>query len=135
MPNKAKKRTGTLQATELALRSGETTETIRYYARSGLIQCSHNPENGYMCFTESNVPRLIFIRKVQALGLTIGDIKSILVNVDQGVVPTYPIKSLIKQRLASVRARATVLQELEEHINEAVAIWESSDCQTGAMED
>lgn len=134
MSNKSE-RNGTLQVTELAQETGETPETIRHYARSGLIHCSRNPENGYMCFAQSNISRLTFIRKVQALGLTIGDIKSILVNVDQDLIPDQAIKPLINQRLSSVRARVAVLEELEERINEAVAIWESIDRRAETIED
>ena len=134
MSNKSK-HSGTLSVKELAQETGETPETIRYYAQIGLIHYSRDAENGYMCFAQSNIPRLSFIRKLQALGLTIGDIKSILVNVNQDLESNQAIEPLINQRLSSVRAHAAVLEKLEERISEAVAIWESIDCRTGAVED
>ena len=59
---------------QLAKLSGTTTKTIRYYERIGLIQPAERGGNSYRYYTESQVQQLRFIRRTQALGLTLAEI-------------------------------------------------------------
>ncbi len=115
---------GSLHVAELARKAGVTPATVRYYARVGMLSPDREPENGYRCFAAEDVHRVVFIRQAQALGLTIGDIKTILETVDQGEVPCGQVKSLVEQRLASITDRVTQLKATQMRMRQAIGLWE-----------
>ncbi|MEX0915800.1 MAG: MerR family DNA-binding protein [Wenzhouxiangellaceae bacterium] len=116
---------GALHVADVAERAGVTPATVRYYARIQLISPKRDPENNYRCFSLPDVRRLEFIRQAQALGLTIGDIKSILDAVDEGETPCDQVKSLVKRRLDSVRRQITELHATEARMTEVVNTWQT----------
>ena len=118
---------GALHVAELAVRAGVTPATIRHYARIGLLNPDREPENGYRCFSAADLRRVEFIRQAQALGLTIGDIKTILETADQGDVPCEQVKSLVAQRLMSARERIADLLVTESRIIDALSTWKDMD--------
>lgn len=122
-------RPGMLHVAELARIVGVTPATIRYYARCELIQPSREPVNGYRCFSARDVDRVAFIRRAKKLGLTIGDIKSILDASDNGEVPRDQVIALTEHRLLSIRDRIAALQATEKRIGEALAIWDRTAAQ------
>ena len=63
---------------ELAKLSGTTTKTIRYYERIGLIQPAKRGDNSYRYYRDSQVQQLRFIRRTQALGLTLAEIGELM---------------------------------------------------------
>ena len=118
---------GALHVAELASRAGVTPATIRHYARIGLLNPDREPENGYRCFSAADLHRVEFIRQAQTLGLTIGDIKTILETADQGDVPCEQVKLLVEQRLTSARERITNLLATESRVIDALSTWEAMD--------
>lgn len=130
MRNPSTKLLGSLHVADLAREADVTPATVRYYARIGLIHPDREPDNGYRCFSGTDLRRVLFIRQAKALGLTIGDIKAILETADQGNVPCYQVKSLVEQRLVSIRERIAELQATEEQIVRATSTWEQMNDQT-----
>jgi DNA-binding transcriptional MerR regulator len=118
---------GSLHVAELARRVEVTPATIRYYARIGLLDPGREPENGYRCFSSADLHRVVFIRQAQALGLTIGDIKSVFEALDNGEIPCHQVRSLVEQRLVSIRDQIADLQATEAHIIRALESWEHMD--------
>ena len=114
---------GSLHVAELAEQTGVTPATIRYYARTGLLNPGREPENGYRCFSGADRHRVLFVRQAQALGLTIGDIKSVLETVDHGDVPCHQVQSLVEQRLQSIQEKITELRAKEGRIQQALLAW------------
>jgi len=112
-----------MHVAELARLADVTPATIRYYARIGLLDPGREPENDYRCFSTPDLKRVGFIRQAQALGLTIGDIKSILEAVENGDIPCHQVRSLVKQRLDSIRDRISELQATEARITRALKVW------------
>ncbi|NIO39364.1 MAG: MerR family DNA-binding protein [Burkholderiales bacterium] len=113
----------TLHVKDLASQADVTPATVRYYCRIGLLRPGRDPDNGYRCFAATDLRRVVFIRKAQALGLTIGDIKVILDTVDHGEAPCHQVKSLVRDRLVSIRARIADLRVFEARISNALASW------------
>lgn len=115
---------GSLHVADLAHEAGVTPATVRYYARTGLIHADREPDNGYRCFSGSEVRRILFIRQAQALGLTIGDIKTILEAVDDGDVPCSQVIDLVERRLTSIKEKIVELVETAARIDYALSAWE-----------
>ncbi len=63
---------------ELARQAGTTTKTIRYYERIGLLLPSEHGDNRYRYYDEAQVLQLRFIRRAQALGLTLAEIGQLM---------------------------------------------------------
>ncbi len=114
---------GMWHVAELASRADVTPATVRYYSRIGLLRPSRNPENGYRCFVATDLRRVVFIRRAQVLGLTIGDIKAILETVDRGEMPCHQVKLLVRQRLEVIRAQIADLRATEVRISGALVSW------------
>lgn len=132
MFSQSTKTLGSLHVAELARKAAVTPATVRYYARTGLIHPGREPENGYRCFSGYDLRRVVFIRQAQALGLTIADIKTILDAVDHGEVPCHQVKSLVEQRLVSIRERIAELQATETRIGRAISTWNMANYQAPA---
>ncbi|MFN8373075.1 MAG: heavy metal-responsive transcriptional regulator [Anaerolineae bacterium] len=63
---------------ELAKLGGVNPETIRYYERSGLLPEAPRSEAGYRLFDPNTVRRIRFIKRAQAVGFSLNEIKRLL---------------------------------------------------------
>jgi MerR family transcriptional regulator, copper efflux regulator len=72
---------------DLARRSGVTAKTIRYYEPIGLVEPPARTPAGYRDYEPAALERLEFIRAAQAVGLTLGEIRSIIALRDGGQTP------------------------------------------------
>jgi DNA-binding transcriptional MerR regulator len=68
----------TLGIGQLAKRGGVGIDTVRYYERNGLLAPRDRLTSGYRRYGELEVARLRFIRRAQALGFTLKEIKDLL---------------------------------------------------------
>jgi DNA-binding transcriptional MerR regulator len=78
----------TSQIGEVSIRSGLPVKTIRYYTDIGLLnpQVRRSP-SGYRLYESDVLNRLTFIRRTQALGLSLSEIRDILEIHDHGNLP------------------------------------------------
>jgi Hg(II)-responsive transcriptional regulator len=63
---------------ELAKQAGVNRETVRYYERRRLLPLPERTVSGYRSFSDDAVRRIIFIRRAQALGFSLNEIKELL---------------------------------------------------------
>ena len=105
---------------ELAARSGVSTKTIRYYEAIGLIPPPHRSPSGYRDYDESPPDRLTFIRAAQAIGLSLGEIRSILALRDRGDTPCSYVVDLLKTRSAELDRRIAELRSLRTELHRLV---------------
>jgi DNA-binding transcriptional MerR regulator len=61
-----------------ARRAGGKIDTIRYHERRALLPKSPRTEAGYRTHTDETVQRLRFIKRAQALGFTLNQVKQLL---------------------------------------------------------
>lgn len=108
---------------ELARETGVTPATVRYYTRVGLLSPTRNPDNDYRCFSGADRRRLRFVRHAQALGLTIGDIKTLLAAADRGEDLCELVQSKVKERLHGIRRQLGDLEQIEMRAAKALASW------------
>jgi MerR family Zn(II)-responsive transcriptional regulator of zntA len=62
----------------LAKESHVTPDTLRFYERKRLIAPPQRTASGYRLYTEADAARVRFIRRAQAMGLTLEDIQELL---------------------------------------------------------
>ncbi len=111
------------QVSELALKCDVSKDTVRFYAKIGLIQSRRNLGNGYQYFDENAVKRLEFIKRAKYLGYTLKEIRQIFDESLKGSSPCPLVRNIIQQRLQSNRKRLTQLIALQGHMEEALAKW------------
>src|SRR5437773_8150080 len=72
---------------ELAERVGVTPDTLRYYEHVRLLPPPPRSNGGYRLYEPGVADRVAFIRKAQALGLTLDDVREVLRVSDAGTPP------------------------------------------------
>lgn len=110
---------------DLATASGLSTKTIRYYEQAGLLPEPPRTPGGYRDYPAEAANRLAFIRDAQHAGLTLAEIRSVLVLRDSGETPCGHVTDLIHQhleeinrRMAELRKTRTVLRDLAQRAAE-----------------
>lgn len=93
----------------LAKRAGVRIDTVRYYERSGLLAPKARLATGYRRYGKVEVARLRFIRRAQALGFTLNEVRELLALSSRRDVAR--VKRVAQEKLADVerpdcRARA-----------------------------
>ena len=121
---------------ELAERSGVSTKAIRYYEDIGLVPPAPRLESGYRDYAPSMLDRLAFIRAAQAVGLSLGEIRSIVALRDEGQTPCGHVLDLLRTRSAELDRRIAELRALRGELNRLVARAEAldpADCDPGRI--
>lgn len=97
---------------DLAKHVGVTPDTIRYYEREGLLPPAERTPSGYRDYGLDAVNDLQFIRKAQALGLKLSDVREVLEISSGGKPPCEHVRATVSGRLAEVEERLRELRAL-----------------------
>lgn len=96
---------------EVSRRSSVSTPTIRYYEAIGLLPRPNRSASGYRRYSDATVDELRFIRKAQALGFSLDEIRDILRLSRAGATPCDRVLSLARQHLVATKQRIRQLEE------------------------
>ena len=95
----------TLTIGELAGAVGVNVQTVRYYERRGLLPKPKRRASGYREYLASDVARLEFIRRAQALGFTLSEIEQLLaLRVDPRTTPE-DVHRAVEEKIDAVEAK------------------------------
>ncbi|KOU73314.1 MerR family transcriptional regulator [Streptomyces sp. MMG1533] len=72
-----------MQIGEVATRTGLSLRTIRHYEETGLVVPSARSRGGFRLYTETDVARLMVIRRMKPLGFTLGQMRDLLEATDR----------------------------------------------------
>ena len=97
---------------ELARRAGVTADTIRFYEREELLGEPVRTPNGYRDYGEGTLEDLVFIRKAQALGLRLAEVREVLEIAAGGLTPCDHVRDKVRARLSEVDRRMSELRAL-----------------------
>lgn len=111
-----------MKVADLAKRADVTAETVRYYARIGLLEPGRE-ENGYRRFGVPDLNRLTFIRRAQDLGLSLKEINEVLMQAQKGDSPCPMVRELVSAHLEELRCRIRELQQVEARLSSALDAW------------
>ena len=101
-----------LRIGELAAAVGVNPKTIRYYEEIGLLPAPRRTAAGYRQYGAVDGERLRFITKAKAIGLTLREIREILVLRDGGEEPCPHLGQLLDRKLAAVDVQLRLLTEM-----------------------
>jgi MerR family copper efflux transcriptional regulator len=99
----------------LARRAGVSVDTVRYYERDGLLAPSKRLASGYRRYSEVELSRLRFIRRAQALGFSLKEVKDLLAISGQRDVAR--IKRRAQDKLADVERRIAELERIRDGLS------------------
>lgn len=114
-----------MKVKELARAAGVTPETVRHYARAGLLEPARDPDNGYRIFSSEDLARLRFVRAARRLGFTVDDVVEILAHAARGSTPCPFVRERAQLRLEEVRQRIEVLEAQRRRLEQVLALWDA----------
>jgi len=104
-----------LRIGEAARLLGVSTKTLRHYERLGLIDEAARSEAGYRLYGAADLLRLSRVRKLQQLGIALGDIGALLADGADPAPLQQRLTSLLAetdQTIARLQERSTRIREL-----------------------
>lgn len=108
---------------ELADKAGVNLQTIRFYERQGLLLKPPRTASGYRTYQQSDLERIVFIKRNQELGFTLAEIKQLIdlhrVLASMGPKPFYKrprelegIIEIGRERLMAIKEKARALSTM-----------------------
>lgn len=110
-----------LRIGELAALAEVSPDTLRFYERLGLLQHPPRTPAGYRLYDASVAERVSFIRKAQALGLALDEIREVLRIAADGTPPCEHVRAALQRRLQDVDAHIGELESLRATLQRALA--------------
>src|SRR5688572_33342256 len=103
----------------LAKRAGVGIDTVRYYKKAGLLAPRARLASGYRRYSDLEVARLRFIRRAQALGFTLKEVRELLALSAQRDVGR--VKRSAQAKLADVEKRIAELERVRKGLTTLIA--------------
>lgn len=113
------------QVGEISRRLGLNPQTLYFYERIGLIPSPQRTEAGYRLFSQQDVDRLTFITRAKSLGLSLDEIKDILVLKDRQSLTCKAVYERLDRKIQDI---AEEIQQLQVLHNELALLLEQ--CRT-----
>lgn len=103
---------GVLTAGAVARRARVNTQTIHFYERRGLLPKAPRSRGNYRLFEEEAVQRVRFIKKAQALGFSLMEIKELLSLRAEPREQCDAVRSRAEAKVRSVEERIAALERI-----------------------
>ncbi len=114
-----------LKIGEVSTSSDLPIKTIRYYEEIGLLTPTvHRSETNYRLFEPTVLGRLAFIKRSQALGLSLREIQDLLVVHDQGQLPCDDVKQNLQKKVQQITQQIESLQLLRSELQGLLSGWQ-----------
>ncbi len=118
-----------LQVGDLAREVGRSVRAIHLYEELGLLKSARS-KGRFRLFDADAVMRVRWIAKLQDLGLSLGEIQSIIKNVDESASAPSAMKLLrdtYREKLAATAAQIARLRALESELAMSLSYLETCD--------
>jgi Hg(II)-responsive transcriptional regulator len=99
---------------ELAKHGGVNRETIRYYERNALLPNPARSDSGYCLFKDDAVTRIHFIKRAQAVGFSLDEIKMLLSLKYADDATCGDVRVLAEERLADIEHKIKLLTAMKQ---------------------
>lgn len=111
--NKRDLRTG-----DLASRIGVHPEAIRYYELRGLLPRPARTRGGYRVYTREHLERVEFIKRLQAFGFSLEEIRGLLTAKFDAVLSSRHARDVLRKALATVDQRIAAMASTRQGLRE-----------------
>lgn len=120
-----------MQIGEVAQKVGMSVRAVRYYEELGLIQPDSHSSGGFRLYGEKSLKRLRVIDFLKGLGLSLAEIREILLARKAAGGSPDTVRTLLRiyrEKLALIDAKVTALAKMRGEIAQVVAILDA--CQS-----
>lgn len=124
-----------MQIGEVAARTELSLRTIRHYEETGLVAPSARSQGGFRLYTETDVARLMVIRRMKPLGFTLDQIRELLDATDRLDGDDRLDAGMREELLARVRAYQQAAAEQVEKLRVQLARAEDFEATLRARSD
>lgn len=92
---------------ELAEKTGLTAPTVRFYEKEGLLDERHvqRQDNNYRDYSEEAVAHLTMIKKFQAVGFSLSELKDVLHEHDSNRLTILKVVELLTQKIEEIEQK------------------------------
>ncbi len=97
----------------LARKARVNLETVRYYERRGLLPRPPRSASGYRLFPKDAARRLMFIRRAQELGFSLGEIRELLSLRVAHNTSSAVIRKRAEHKIADIEAKIKSLESMK----------------------
>ncbi|MEO1667238.1 MAG: MerR family transcriptional regulator [Chloroflexota bacterium] len=101
---------------ELSLRTGISTQTIRYYESIALLPEPRRAKNGYRTYNNTDIDRLQFVTRARQLDFSLDDIAEILAFRERNEAPCSVAMNVMAQQIDEIDTRIADLIRLREEL-------------------
>lgn len=103
---------------KLALESGFSRDTIRYYEQRGLLQAeaSVRQKNGYTNYHPEALEQLIQIKRLKELGFTLGEIRELFGSLGNVQQPCADLPKTLDIKIAQLEAKLASIQRSRDRL-------------------
>ena len=98
-------------------------QTLHYYERLELLPKPKRSEANYRLYSPEAIRRVQFIKKAQAIGMTLEETKQILDLKDHGREPCRQVAELGEKHLREINARLAQLRAYRRALAKSVSVW------------
>jgi DNA-binding transcriptional MerR regulator len=116
-----------LKVGAVAKAAGVGVQTLHYYERLGLLPKPKRSATNYRLYSSEVIRRVRFVKKAQAVGLTLDEIKQILDLKDHGRAPCRKVAELGQKHFAEIDARLAQLRGYRRALAQALREWRKED--------
>jgi DNA-binding transcriptional MerR regulator len=114
---------GGLKIGQLARQAGVTAKAIRFYERKGILPAATRAANRYRMYGADAAEILRFIKQATGLGLTLAEIKDILVIRHGGRPPCTHVHQLLRDKAVELDRKLKDLVDVRDRIRRSLAAW------------
>ena len=104
----------------LAGEVGLNLETVRYYERQGLLPKPPRTSSGYRVFSDEAKRRLRFIKRAQALGFSLREIKELLSLRVSSRSSCAEIKNRAQSKLTEIETKIKTLNSMKRSLQKLI---------------
>lgn len=108
----------------IAKKAGVGVQTLHYYERIGLLPKPRRSSANYRLYAPDALRRVLFIKKAQAVGLTLDEIKDVLDVKDHGKAPCRRVAEVAEERLSEIDADLAKLRAFRRALVAVLPQWQ-----------
>ena len=110
---------------DVAARTGESRDTIRYYERIGLVPKPARTAAGYRQYRAGIIKRLTLIRNAQRFGFSLREIGAFLGVRDGGGKPCHDVRAAAERMLGAVDGQIAELTATRKQMKATLKTWDA----------
>lgn len=95
---------------------GLPVKTVRYYADIGLVTPRARTDTGYRQYTDTELNKLVFVRRARAFGFSIDETRELLSLYEDRNRSSADVKKIASHRLEEIQQKMAELQALHDEL-------------------